>query len=148
MRAYDMMISITIVIILYVVLSLASPIKYLIILLIGILLAFIYSRTKENENSVRTELVSLSNMIQDLLDKKTVSTTTTLQDDLLSKIQHQLIKFSELLLNFQEKEKTERERLEVLISDISHQLKTPLANLKMYQSLFRTHKIVYSLIRL
>jgi len=137
MKMYDFIIGIVVLIIGYVILSLASPMKYLIILLVGILLTLVYFKTKHNEDIVREELISLSDMIQDLLDNKQVSSVEVLQDDLLSKIQHQMIKFSELLIGFQDKEKNERVRLEVLISDISHQLKTPLSNLKMYQSLLQ-----------
>jgi len=137
MKMYDLLMGMVFLIILYVVLSLASPMKYLIILLVGILLMLVYFKTKHKEDIVREELISLSDMIQDLLDNKQVSSVEVLQDDLLSKIQHQMIKFSELLISFQDKEKNERLRLEVLISDISHQLKTPLSNLKMYQSLLQ-----------
>jgi len=137
MKMYDLVIAIVVLVIVYVILSLASPLKYLIILLVGILVTLVYFRTKHNEDIVFEELISLSDMIQDLLDNKQVSSVEVLQDDLLSKIQHQMIKFSELLIGFQDKEKNERVRLEALISDISHQLKTPLSNLKMYQSLLQ-----------
>jgi len=137
MKMYDLVIAIVVLVIVYVILSLASPMKYLIILLVGILVTLVYFRTKHNEDIVFEELISLSDMIQDLLDNKQVSSVEVLQDDLLSKIQHQMIKFSELLIGFQDKEKNERVRLEALISDISHQLKTPLSNLKMYQSLLQ-----------
>lgn len=56
------------------------------------------------------------------------------EDTVLSKLQNKVIKLSKVLKNRNKKEEQEHENIKRLVSDISHQLKTPIANLKMYSS--------------
>lgn len=53
------------------------------------------------------------------------------QDTLLCKVQHRLDRLEEIVQNQHRRLDQERQDLQQLISDISHQVKTPLANLKM-----------------
>lgn len=56
------------------------------------------------------------------------------EDTVLSKLQNKVIKLSKVLKNKNRQEEQEHENIKRLVSDISHQLKTPIANLKMYSS--------------
>lgn len=56
------------------------------------------------------------------------------EDTVLSKLQNKVIKLSRVLKNKNRLEEQEHENIKRLVSDISHQLKTPIANLKMYSS--------------
>ena len=56
------------------------------------------------------------------------------EDSVLSKLQNKVIKLSRVLKNKNRLEEQEHENIKRLVSDISHQLKTPIANLKMYSS--------------
>lgn len=54
------------------------------------------------------------------------------EDNMLSKLQSKVIKLTRILKKKEEAALQEQENIKGLVSDISHQLKTPLANLKMY----------------
>jgi len=56
------------------------------------------------------------------------------EDTVLSKLQNKVIKLYKILKNRSIREEQEHENIKKLVSDISHQLKTPIANLKMYSS--------------
>lgn len=59
------------------------------------------------------------------------------EDTVLSKLQNKIIKLSKVLKNKSIQEKQEHENIKKLVSDISHQLKTPIANLKIYSSFLK-----------
>lgn len=77
-------------------------------------------------------IVQLSEMIGALYDLREEELVSVLDDDLLSKLQSQVLKLMKMMRAHQNKLRTERDEIKSLISDISHQLKTPLANLEMY----------------
>lgn len=54
------------------------------------------------------------------------------EDTLVSKLQSKIIKLVRILKNKNTKSLEEQENIKALVSDISHQLKTPIANLIMY----------------
>lgn len=82
-------------------------------------------------------LAQLSDMISALIDMREDEVFSVLKDDMLSKLQSQVIKLTGIL-NMQNKRlKKDRDEIKVLISDISHQLKTPVANLKIYCELLQ-----------
>lgn len=83
---------------------------------------------------------------QDLLTKLSalVSTITELREDaifpenedtMLSKLQNQVIKLSDILKAQKKQTQHEKAEMETLISDLSHQLKTPIATLTLYAEL-------------
>jgi len=59
----------------------------------------------------------------------------TFDESLLSKIESKMVRFLEQSRLKQDQIKSERERVHSLISDISHQTKTPLANITLYAGL-------------
>jgi signal transduction histidine kinase len=60
---------------------------------------------------------------------------------LLSKLQHQTIKLTNILKEKNKQIENDRNEIKSLISDIAHQLKTPLTNLKMYAELLQVESI-------
>ena len=54
------------------------------------------------------------------------------EDTVLSKLQSKVTKLAGILKQGRKRAEKEQQELKELVSDISHQLKTPLANLKMY----------------
>lgn len=118
--------------------SLGHPVKYWIILISVVMGVYMLLRFRKVEEQGRRHVINLSKSLEDILNNRDFDFRDLSKDELLSKVKHQLIRILDLLDYHHEKEKSERTRLEGLIGDISHQLKTPLANLKMYQDLLRT----------
>ncbi len=92
-------------------------------------------------NHVHTTLDSLSQTIESIIDDNPQDIFSTIEDTMLSKLQSQIIKLSDILKAYNIKQKKEKDNITALISDISHQLKTPLANLNMYNSLLLDEKL-------
>ncbi len=87
----------------------------------------------------RTDDEYISNIILDisklldsllLLERKEVFPRD--EDSLVSKLQDRMIKIEHALQKQNEMERMEHENIKALVSDLSHQIKTPLATLKMY----------------
>ena len=55
------------------------------------------------------------------------------EESLFYKINHRLVRLYEVMIENRNSVAKERADLQELISDISHQVKTPITNLKMYQ---------------
>ncbi len=85
--------------------------------------------------NVGNTLESLSQTIESIIDDNPIDTFSTIEDTMLSKLQSQILKLSDILKSHSIKQKEEKDAITALISDISHQLKTPLANLNIYNSL-------------
>ncbi len=73
--------------------------------------------------------------IQEFLDGNTASRIECEQTGGLYSLFHQVNELSAILSAHAEKERQTKEFLQGMISDVSHQLKTPLSALKMYQEI-------------
>ncbi|MFD0712827.1 sensor histidine kinase [Paenibacillus sp. GCM10027626] len=84
-----------------------------------------------------TVLQQLTATIQSLLlnRQEAVVAFSITEDTAVSKLQAQILKLSRMLTAQRERYRQDSEEVKALISDISHQLKTPLANLRMYNEL-------------
>lgn len=69
--------------------------------------------------------------IDDMLQKRQQPREIYEEDHLFFKINHRLYRLYQILSTAEQKAKNERLSLQQLISDISHQIKTPLTNIKM-----------------
>ncbi|WP_304576361.1 sensor histidine kinase KdpD [uncultured Clostridium sp.] len=96
------------------------------IIVIFFIYRFIYKKYIENI------FINLSNMLSTIIDIREDIVFSTIEDSLFSKLQHQTIKLTNILKNKNKQIEEERNEIQELISDIAHQLKTPLTNLKMY----------------
>lgn len=86
-------------------------------------------------------LSQLSEVISSLTNLREQEVFSVLNDDMLSKLQTQVLKLSGILKANNARLKKERDEIQSLISDISHQLKTPLANLHVYHDLLKDPSI-------
>lgn len=81
---------------------------------------------------VTHSLSQLSDIISSLSELSKEEIVSSLNDEMISKIQSQVTKLANILKSQNESLRREGDDLKSLVSDISHQLKTPLANLKIY----------------
>lgn len=87
---------------------------------------------------LRKKIISIYKIIDKYIDdivsdKKSINFQLE-KDNLLSKFQFKLKRLYECIKNNNEKLNIEKAEIQKLISDISHQIKTPMANLKLYNS--------------
>ncbi|WP_391570678.1 sensor histidine kinase [Cohnella sp.] len=80
-------------------------------------------------------LDKLSLTVQSLIDGQDREYFPVFEDSLLSKLQGQVLKLSGILRTQKLRYKEEGEEMKSLITDITHQLRTPLANLNMYNGM-------------
>ena len=73
----------------------------------------------------------LEQLLDDMLKEKPVPAETT-GDDLLGKIQSRLKRLSDMYGHENLEISEEKERLKELVSDISHQARTPMTNIRLY----------------
>ncbi|MGG7162793.1 sensor histidine kinase [Clostridium ihumii] len=81
---------------------------------------------------MQNTFVQLSDMLDTIINMRDENIFSTTEDTVLSKLQYQTIKLTNILKSKNKKIEDERNEIKSLISDIAHQLKTPLTNLKMY----------------
>lgn len=108
--------------------SLLFIIGIFILIIALIILGFIYI--------IRKNTINFSNDMCDIIDKVIYKEENIefVEDEetIFSKLQHKLKKLVEILDNNREEALIEKENIKSLIGDISHQIKTPIANITMY----------------
>ncbi len=80
-----------------------------------------------------TEKLEIS--LKELLDGKNLKKAVYRQDDLWGKVYDKLCRISDMYTHRNQELYEEKGNLKELVSDTSHQMKTPLANIKLYQEL-------------
>lgn len=100
---------------------------------------FLYE--KIYKNYMEEIFVQLSDMLETIIEMSDDEVFSTTEDTLLSKLQHQTIKLTTILKEKNKQIEKDRNEIKTLISDISHQLKTPLTNLKMYGELLQDESL-------
>lgn len=80
-------------------------------------------------------MAQLSQLISSISSLGSVPVTVEYEDSLLSKLQSQTVKLTEMLIEQNRLIESEKDEIKSLISDISHQLKTPVAALHTYGEL-------------
>jgi len=93
-----------------------------------------YALNKADDKYISGIVTQLSELMDILLFINEKEIFPDNEDTVLSKLQNKVIKLYKILKNRSIREEQEHENIKKLVSDISHQLKTPIANLKMYSS--------------
>ncbi|WFR56981.1 HAMP domain-containing sensor histidine kinase [Anaerocolumna sp. AGMB13025] len=78
---------------------------------------------------------SLSSILEDLIDRKKDLKFDLVSETLLGKLELKLKRLYEILEHESEISNEEKAAVQSLVSDISHQVKTPISNIKMYLSI-------------
>lgn len=77
----------------------------------------------------------LENSLNTLLNEQKLKKEICEQDDLWSMVYEKICRVSDMYIHKNQELYEEKESLKELVSDISHQTKTPLANIKLYQEM-------------
>ncbi len=93
-----------------------------------------YTAVKKQMQDV---FLQLSEVIAAITDMRETEIFSALNDNMLSKLQSQVIKLSGILKMQNSKLEKEKNEIKSLISDIAHQLKNPLSNLNLYISFLK-----------
>ncbi|KAF1296246.1 hypothetical protein BAU15_10365 [Enterococcus sp. JM4C] len=80
---------------------------------------------------------NLSQAIQDIFEERPLEIYPQGTDDLVSKVGHQLQRLEETIINTKETARTDKENIQQLITDIAHQLRTPLGAIEGYLEILK-----------
>ena len=106
----------------------------IILLLTGIVFCLLWkNRCLKRDIYEFTEKLEIS--LQELLNGKKPDKAEYRRDDLWGRVYDRLCRISDLYTHRNQELCEEKENLKELVSDMSHQTKTPLANIKLYQEL-------------
>lgn len=83
----------------------------------------------------KKELAYISDMITTIMAGKEILSLSGSEDTLVSKIQNQLMRLRNINDSYSFKMKNERDNTQKLITEIAHQLRTPLLNIRTYTHL-------------
>ncbi len=84
----------------------------------------------------------LSGLMDVLMELEEKEVFPDCEDTVLSKLQNKVIKLVRILKNKNHMAEQEHENIKQLVSDLSHQLKTPISNLKMYSRFLMEESLV------
>lgn len=112
--------------------SLQINILWLLVLLSAGILAGAVGMYLIQRSARRRELKHISDFVQRILDGKEQETVSNWEETMDSKICHQLVRMQEILVSQKMDAKKERKEVQELISEIAHQMRTPLTNLRNY----------------
>ncbi|MBU5335090.1 sensor histidine kinase [Intestinibacter bartlettii] len=93
------------------------------------------------KNYMNDILTKLSDMLATISDMKEKEVFSIIDDSIFSKLQHQTLKLINILKSQNKKIEDEKNEIKSLISDIAHQLKTPLTNIKMYSEFLQNEDL-------
>lgn len=103
----------------------------LIVVLIGVVIYLLWKNHRLKQD-IYTFTQKLDSSLNILLNHKTLERAIYEQDDLWGKVYDKLYRISNIYTQKNQEVTVEKENLKELVSDISHQTKTPLANIKLY----------------
>ena len=91
--------------------------------------------------SARKRLVEYTRQMGECLDAMLAGSPDLVfqeeKDTLMGKLQSKLHRLYEILNRKSQENKIQRQQLETIVADFSHQVKTPIANIRMYHSLLQ-----------
>lgn len=112
-----------------------------IILLFAVFLVIIYFVTYKSLNQVYSEVENISEMMSEMMEGKDDLTEEQYMEGAVGVLYSNFYKLIGILKESRNREKNEKIFLRDIISDISHQLKTPLASLNVFVDLLLEDKV-------
>lgn len=83
----------------------------------------------------------LCRTLDDLIAERKPERYYFYEDTLVSKIQGKFLQFYDLMSEERRQSRQDKQVIQELVSDISHQVKTPIANLQMFSGILRSHDL-------
>ena len=111
------------------------------IIILIIIIFGIYEYDSCYNQYITNSVLRLSDMLAAIYDGPHSEEFSIMEDTLFSKVQMQAIKLIKLLQTKQKQNEDDKNEIKSLVSDIAHQLKTPLATLKLYSEFLRDDNI-------
>lgn len=95
--------------------------------------------------SIRKDAVKFTNEMSEVIDKVILNeekvSINLNKETIMSKLQYKLQQLVDILENDRIKANKEKDNIKELISDISHQIKTPIANINIYNDMLIYHEL-------
>ena len=76
-----------------------------------------------------------------LMSGRTVEGYQPYEDSLTAKVQGKLMQYFDIMSEGKRQSQRDKETIQSLVSDISHQVKTPIANIKMFTNILQQHQL-------
>lgn len=114
-----------------------SDIKCIFLVAVALLFAIFLVLDYVQNRYMDDLLEQLTCLIEGLVGNQEVRIFSELEDTLLSRLQHQLLKLRSILWKQNELLFREKKQIQTLISDISHQIKTPVASANTFVQLLK-----------
>lgn len=96
------------------------------------IISFVFLYDTLFKNYMTSILEELSDMLETISHMKSEEVFSTMEDTIFSKLQSQTTRLTNILISQNKEIEEEKNEIKSLISDIAHQLKTPLSNIKIY----------------
>ena len=103
-----------------------------VLLLLCICLAAALWRCHRLTQRVRLGMEQVNDVIEGLIHHKKPTEFSEAGDTLLGKFQHGIFQLYGILCSYEERERRQKEELGSAISDLVHQMNTPIANIRLY----------------
>ena len=107
-----------------------------------IILGIFYLQKIVFKNYINDILTKLSDMLATISDMNETEVFSMIDDSIFSKLQHQTLRLINILKSQNKKMEYEKNEIKSLISDIAHQLKTPLTNMKIYSEFLQYENLL------
>ena len=83
----------------------------------------------------------LCEILDSLIDGDPGRWPQSYEDSLMAKVQGRLLKFYDIADEARRESSRDKQTIQVLVSDISHQVKTPMANIRMFTGILKEHDL-------
>ena len=109
--------------------------EWLILFVFSILCFILIIHIRKNRVEISQDLSEISEMLEQILQEKQLQFNCINSDTLFDKIRMQILRIDEINKGNRNTLERERDSIKQLLAEISHQLRTPLANMETYLAL-------------
>lgn len=114
---------------------------FMVFLISALFCGMIFGMDSIHNRNTDDMLEKLTLLVEELVGQQETILFPESEDTLLSRLQHQLLKLRKILVSQNQLLEDEKNQIKSLISDISHQIKTPIAEAKTFAELLSDESI-------